>query len=99
MFLNTYGSPDGVDELRPALGTSAVTAYLPHGTSGASVYDKASGCLVGLISAKDKLAMNDAEVYVTRIVPAADLKPFIEHQRPSVGSQNARLRNGTKRPD
>lgn len=74
----TYGSPDAVDPLRPSSGTKALTAHFPQGASGANVYDSSAACLVGLVSKKRKSTKNGVDVYITDIVPAAELKAFVE---------------------
>lgn len=77
MVVGTYGSPDAVDPLNPELGSTALTAFLPHGASGASVYDSSDLCLVGLLSKQSKTSANGAEIYVTEITSAAELQAFV----------------------
>jgi hypothetical protein len=78
MVIGTYGSPDAVDPLNPELGSTALTAFLPQGASGANVYDRTSLCLVGLLSKQSKKSANGVEVYVTDITSAAELQAFVK---------------------
>jgi hypothetical protein len=77
IIIHSYGSNDSVSSYKGKQSSHAITAFLPPGVSGASVFDEESGCLLGTITqqSSQETTVKDLtyEIFTTVIVPIADI--------------------------
>lgn len=92
-LLRSYGSPDEMVMYQDRASSTAITAFLKPGDSGASVYDEAKGRMVGLVSLRQKVADDWAEVYTTKVVSISNLIKFLNEEDSSNPRDNKRQSN------
>ncbi|HEL4233826.1 TPA: trypsin-like peptidase domain-containing protein [Stenotrophomonas maltophilia] len=85
VVIPTHGSFDRSSIYRGVVTSHSVTTYLAPGTSGASVFDEATGCLAGIVSKQEKHedTTNGVfhQVFTTGLVSVADIAPVIAEIR------------------
>ncbi len=78
----SFGSNDSVSSYKGKQYSHAITAFLPPGVSGASVFDEETGCLLGTITqqSSNETTVKDLtyEIFTTVIVPIADIAKAME---------------------